>query len=77
VTFSRSREGLATDGTPSAGRVEVSIDGRQWQAVGGISGDSAKARTVEFGPVDAKLIRLVITATTDGREAVIDDLRLG
>ncbi len=76
VVFSRSREGLESDGTPSAGRVEVSADGEEWQAVGGISGADPKPREVAFAPRQARFVRLVITATTDGREPAVDDLRL-
>lgn len=76
VVFSRSREGLASDGTPSAGRVEVSADGEQWQVVGEVTGGNAGSREVAFAPRQARFVRLVITATTDGREPVIDDLRV-
>lgn len=76
VVFSRSREGLKQDGTPSEGRIEVSIDGQNWEVVGEFQGADPKPRTVTFAPRKAKFVRLVITATADGKEAVIDDLRV-
>lgn len=76
VTFSRSREGLKQDGTPSAGRIEVSLDGQTWKAVGEFQGAEPKPRSIAFPPRQAKGVRLVIMETVDGKEAVIDDLRV-
>ncbi|MCX7599489.1 MAG: discoidin domain-containing protein [Armatimonadetes bacterium] len=76
VVFSRSREGLASDGVPSAGRLELSLDGEHWAAVAEITGTDAKPREVRLDPQQARFVRLVITATADGKEPIIDDLRV-
>jgi hypothetical protein len=76
VVFSRSHEGLATDGIPSAGIIEVSPDGQSWQKIGGITGADPKPRTVTFTARTARFVRLTITSTADGKEPVIDDLRV-
>jgi hypothetical protein len=75
LVFSRSHEGLAGDGVPCAGKIEVSTDGADWRSVGEIAGAEAGPRTISFEPTEAKLIRLTITQTADGKEAVVDDLR--
>ncbi|MDW8029698.1 MAG: discoidin domain-containing protein [Armatimonadota bacterium] len=76
VQFSRSREGLKRDGTPSAGRVEVSVDGQNWEVVGEFQGAEPKQRTIAFKPKKAKFVRVVVTETSDGNEVIIDDLRV-
>jgi|GEM_PF-1536975 len=76
VHFSRNREGLKSEGTPSAGKVEVSVDGQNWEVVGEFEGAEPKRRTIAFKPQKAKFVRIVITATSDGKEAVIDDLQV-
>ncbi|MCS7224431.1 MAG: discoidin domain-containing protein [Armatimonadetes bacterium] len=76
VQFSRNREGFKRDGTPSAGRVEVSLDGHRWEAVAEFHGAEPKQRTIVFKTTKAKLVRLVITETSDGNEPIIDDLRV-
>jgi hypothetical protein len=76
VVFSRSHEGLASDGVPSAGKVEVSADGTNWKAVGEIAGSEAGPRSIEFEATEAKYVRLAVTQTADGKEVVIDDLRV-
>ncbi len=75
VVFSRSHEGLVTDGVPSGGTLEVSPDGATWRRVGEITGTEATPRTLTFEPTEAKLLRLSITATADGKEPILDDLR--
>lgn len=76
VVFSTDRDGRVKHGVPAAGRVELSVDGKQWKRVGQIVGGDAGPRTVTFEPTLAKYLRVVIEATTDGREPVIDDLRV-
>ncbi|MBC7287390.1 MAG: discoidin domain-containing protein, partial [Armatimonadetes bacterium] len=76
VVFSRSHEGLVTDRVPSAGRIEVSFDGQTWSPVAELSGADAKPRHISFEPHVAKFVRLNITATSDGGEPTIDDLRI-
>jgi hypothetical protein len=76
VVFSRSHEGLASDGVPSAGKVEVSADGTDWRTVGEIAGSEAGPRSIEFEATEAKYVRLAVTQTADGKEVVIDDLRV-
>jgi hypothetical protein len=76
VIFSRSHEGLARDGTPTTGRLELSLDGTTWLPVAQIQGDDPKPRSLDFPPQPAQFLRLVITATADGKEATLDDVRV-
>lgn len=76
LVFSRSHEGLEKGGTPSAGRVEISLDGQDWQVVGEFQSAEPKTHVIVFKPQKAKFIRLVITNTVDGKEAIVDDLRV-
>ncbi|MCD6352562.1 MAG: discoidin domain-containing protein [Armatimonadetes bacterium] len=76
VAFSRSRDERSFDGVPSAGRIELSRDGKNWTPVGEIRGARAGPREVEFEPRQARLVRLLITATADGKEPVLDDVRV-
>ncbi len=76
IVFSRSHEGLVADGIPSAGTIDVSPDGQAWQKVGDITGADARPRTFAFAPQQARFVRLSITATVDGKEPIIDDLRV-
>lgn len=76
VVFSRSHEGLASDGVPTAGRIEISLDGQNWSPAAEITGADPKPREISFQPQQAKFIRLVITATSDAKEPIIDDLRV-
>ena len=76
VVFSRSHEGLARDGVPSEGRIEVSLDGATWAPVAEITGADPKPREITLAPQRAKFVRLVVTATADGKEPTVDDLRI-
>lgn len=76
VFFSRSRDGIRQDGTPSAGYVEVSADGQTWQRVGEFRAAQPTGQTVQFTPCRARWVRLVVTETVDGKEVVVDDLRV-
>jgi len=77
ITWSRSREGLDSDGVPSDVSVSVSEDGAQFVQVARAEAlDGPKLQTLQFAPCRAKVVRLTITATADGKEPVIDEIQV-
>lgn len=77
VSWSRSREGLDSDGVPVAVTVEVSADGQQFSPAGAVGGiTSPGTATLQIAPCRARFVRLSITATVDGKEPVIDEIQV-
>lgn len=76
LTWSRSAEGLATEGTPRDLVVEARRDG-QWVEVARVAGNQAPGRhETTLEPVRTTSLRLRLLATVDGKEAILDDLSL-
>ncbi len=77
LEWSRSREGLASDGTPAEVVVEVSQNGTEWDEAAR-KRDITEARpcAVRFAPRQARYVRLTILRTTDDRPPALDEVRL-
>lgn len=77
VTWSRSREELEAEGTPAAVVVETSTDGQTFTAAAQVSQIATAGRvTASFGTREARWVRLRVTATTDGKEPIIDEVQV-
>lgn len=76
LTWSRSAEGIRTDGTPKDLVVEAERDG-QWVEVGKAEGNAEPGRhELALRPTIASRVRVRILATCDGREPIFDEITL-
>ncbi|MBI2298224.1 MAG: discoidin domain-containing protein [Armatimonadetes bacterium] len=74
LTWSRSAEGLAADGTPRDLVVEAFADGA-WSAIGRVAGNTLATRqALPLRAVTASRLRVRVLATGDGKAAVIDEM---
>jgi len=76
LTWSRSAEGLAGDGTPRDLVVEARRDG-QWAEVARLTGNQEPGRhDMALVPTRTTSLRLRVLSTVDGKEAVLDEISL-
>jgi hypothetical protein len=76
LEFSRSAEGLQTDGRPKELAVEAEVSGR-WIEIGRVK-DNTKAtrQRVDLKPTKARRVRLQLPSTADGKEVTLDEVAL-
>ena len=76
LEFSRSAEGLHTDGTPQELAVEAEVSG-QWTEIGRVK-DNTKAprQRLDLKPTKARRVRLQLPSTADGKEVTLDEVAL-
>ena len=75
LTWSRSAEGLAADGTPRDLVIEAQAEGGEWIEIGRVTGNTDPGRhEVPLQPAATSRLRIHILSTVDGKEAVLDEI---
>jgi flagellar capping protein FliD len=80
VNWSRDGSGAANDRVPQDYSIQVSSDGVNWTTVKTVTGhnfaNAGESADDVFASVSARYVRLDVTATSDGLEPAIDELRV-